>query len=285
MVRSPPRRHPVQTEVVQANEPGTLRQNLRDLKVADATVQLENLAREVGIDLTTWKELPLAECEGQIVSAFRDVKSVYERLRSDLVDAADRLDALGVAIDNSPPDFRYPNTIPPLQQLRSRPDHIHDLLEDTRNEEVERLRSAFEGPSRHGNFQPLMAQARSLLEEPRNALTTLVANVQSLENAVTEYRQRLLATSSLQAAYRGLEALAVACGDSPPYRLTLKDIEAAGALSTAAQRVQAAVHEASVMGSSRLSDTPVSFDRWCAIVRALDAGRDPRSSHKRPMRS
>ena len=69
--------------------------------------------------------------------------------------------------------------------------------------------------------------------------------------------------------------MAVACGDSPPYRLTLKDIEAAGALSTAAQRVQAAVHEASVMGSSRLSDTPVSFDRWCAIVRALDAGRDP----------
>ena len=44
---------PGQTELVQANEPGTLRQNLRDLKVADATVQLENLAREVGIDLMT----------------------------------------------------------------------------------------------------------------------------------------------------------------------------------------------------------------------------------------
>ena len=42
---------PGQTELVQANEPGTLRQNLRDLKVADATVQFENLAREVGIDL------------------------------------------------------------------------------------------------------------------------------------------------------------------------------------------------------------------------------------------
>jgi hypothetical protein len=266
---------PGATEAVQVNEPGTLRQNLRDLKVAEATAQFEQLAQEVGLDLNSGATRGVADCEGHIASAYRDVRTVYERLQAGLVDAADRLDALGVAIDNSPPDFRYPNTIPPLQQLRSRPDHIHDLLEDTRNEEVERLRSAFEGPSRHGNFQPLMAQARSLLEEPRNALTTLVANVQSLENAVTEYRQRLLATSSLQAAYRGLEALAVACGDSPPYRLTLKDIEAAGALSTAAQRVQAAVHEASVMGSSRLSDTPVSFDRWCAIVRALDAGRDP----------
>jgi len=183
---------PGATEAVQVNEPGTLRQNLRDLKVAEATAQFEQLAQEVGLDLNSGATRGVADCEGHIASAYRDVRTVYERLQAGLVDAADRLDALGVAIDNSPPDFRYPNTIPPLQQLRSRPDHIHDLLEDTRNEEVERLRSAFEGPSRHGNFQPLMAQARSLLEEPRNALTTLVANVQSLENAVTEYRQRLL---------------------------------------------------------------------------------------------
>ena len=38
---------PGATVVVQANEPGTLRQNLRDLRVADATVQLEKLAGEV----------------------------------------------------------------------------------------------------------------------------------------------------------------------------------------------------------------------------------------------
>ena len=81
---SPPGRR----ELLQANEPGTLRQNLRDLKVAEATVQLENLAREAGVDLATWVERPLEQCDGQIVVAFRDLKSVYDRLRTDLSGAA-----------------------------------------------------------------------------------------------------------------------------------------------------------------------------------------------------
>ena len=135
---------PGQTELVQANEPGTLRQNLRDLKVADATVQFENLAREVGIDLMTWTEQSLAQCEGQIVGAFRELKAVYEKLRTDLVDGTARILALETALKGAPPDFQYPKGTPTLEKLRGRPGLIDSTLSDVKDEEVDRLRSEFD---------------------------------------------------------------------------------------------------------------------------------------------
>ena len=39
--------------------------------------------------------------------------------------------------------------------------------------------------------------------------------------------------------------------------------------------VRAHLQTTSVEGGKRLEGAGVSFDRWCAIVTALDAGRDP----------
>ena len=266
---------PGQTEVIQANEPGTLRQNLRDLKVADATVQLETLAREVGIDLATWSELALAQCEGQIVSAFRDLKSVYEKLRSDLLGAAGRISTLQAALKAAPVDFHYPRGALALDKLQARPALIESTMDDARGEEVDRLRSEFDGPARLGNFQPLMSRARDLLDESRAALTQLLGHVITVENVMAEYRKKLIESVDLQKASRGLEALARATGVSVPQAVTIKDVEDVGALSDAQKLVSTRVQEHAVAGGKLLAETGISFDRWCTIVGALDAERDP----------
>lgn len=263
------------TDLLQANEPGTLRQNLRNLKIADATVQLDNLAREVGIDLSTWVERPLAQCEGQIVAAFRDLKTAYERLRKDLLDMQDRLTALKRVLDQAPADFHYPSSAQALAKLLGRPALIESELESARGEDVDRLRSEFDGPARLGNFQPLMSRARELLEGPRTALTQLVGHVLTVENAITDYRRRLVERSDLQRAQRGVEALGVVTGRPTSRALGLKDIEDAGALVEAVKLVTGRIQKNAVSGSSQLTSTGVSFERWCAIVAALDAGRDP----------
>lgn len=266
---------PGATEVVQANEPGTLRQNLRDLKVADATVQLENLAREVGIDLSTWVELPLADCQGQIVSAFRDLKAVYERLRGDLLGADSRIAVLQAALRDAPADLQYPKSTLALDKLAKRPVFIESALESARSEDVDKLRSEFDGPARLGNFQPLMSRARDLLEEPRNALTQLIGQVQSVENAVVEYRKRLLEDLTLRKNHRGLEALATATGTPPPKPLALRELEDAASLAAAQALVVTREQETATAGSKLLDGTSISFDRWCAIVTSLDGERDP----------
>ncbi len=54
-----------------------------------------------------------------------------------------------------------------------------------------------------------------------------------------------------------------------------KDVEDAGALIDAQKLVKARVQENSVAGAKQLDGAGVSFERWCDIVTALDAGRDP----------
>ncbi|MBL9076017.1 MAG: hypothetical protein JNL08_00855 [Planctomycetes bacterium] len=266
---------PGATVVVQANEPGTLRQNLRDLRVADATVQLEKLAGEVGIDLTTWTEQPLAQCEGQIVGAFRELKSVYEKLRSDLRGVVGRISTLQHVLKAAPSDFHYPKGALVLEKLQGRPAFIENTLEDARGEEVDRLRSEFDGPARLGNFRPLMSRARDLLDEPRSALTQLLGHVMSVENVIAEYRKKLVENGELRKAHRGLEALARATGASAPRTFTLQEIEDIGSLCEAQKLLRTRVQEYAVAGGKLLGDTGVGFDRWCAIVAALDAERDP----------
>jgi len=270
-----PAAKPGQTVVVQTHEPGTLRHNLRDLKVAEAKGQLENLAREVGIDLTTGSEQPLSQCEGQIVSTFRDLKSVQDQVRSDLNDAVQRVGNLENVLSTPPADFQYPKSALALNKLQGRPAFIENTLEDARGEEVDRLRSEFDGPARLGNFQPLMSRARDLLNEPRESLTQLVGHVITVENSVAEYRKKLVENTALYKSHRGAEALARATGATAPRGLTLKEIEDIGSLSEALKLVGTRAQEHAATGDSLLADTGISFDRWCQIVSALDAGRDP----------
>jgi hypothetical protein len=266
---------PGATEFVQANEPGTLRQNLRDLKVTEATTQLENLAREVGVDLSTWAEVPLAQCEGQIVTAFSNLKAIYEQLRSDLIGAAGRIATLQTVLKQAPTDFQYPKSALALDKLQGRPALIEGALESARGDDVDSLRSEFDAPARLGNFQPLMSKARDLLAEPRSSLTQLLGHVLTVENAVAEYRKRLIESPDLHRSQRGLEALAIAMGTTALKPLALKDVEGAGALTEAQKLVKARVQESSIAGGKQLDGAGVSFDRWCEIVTTIDVGRDP----------
>jgi hypothetical protein len=125
-----------------------------------------------------------------------------------------------------------------------------------------------------GNFQPLMSKASDLLEEPRNSLTQLLGHVLSVENAVAEYRRRLIESPDLLRSQRGLEALANATGTTAPKPLVVQDIENAGALTEAQKLVKARAQENSAAGRKQLDGAGVSFDRWCAIVTALDADFD-----------
>lgn len=266
---------PGDTEVVQANEAGTLRQNLRGLNVSDAKTQLDHLAREVGIDLSTSAERPLAQCEGLIVAAFRDLKSVYQTLRTDLLEADLRISSFRAVLKGAPADFQYPKSVLPLEKLQGRPALIESALESARAEDVDRLRSEFDAPARLGNFQPLMSRARDLLEEPRGALTQLLGQLRSIENAVNDYRKRLLESPQLQNAQRALEALARATGTTPLKPLGIREVDEAGALSEAQKLVSRRVQENTLAGTQLLGESGISFDRWCAVVSALEAGRDP----------
>lgn len=69
--------------------------------------------------------------------------------------------------------------------------------------------------------------------------------------------------------------MAIATGTRPPSPLGIKDIEDSEQLSAAHELVQSRIHQASLDGGRLLEGTGVSFNRWCAIVAAVDSGLDP----------
>ena len=120
-----------------------------------------------------------------------------------------------------------------------------------------------------------MLCARDLLDEPRGALAQLLGHVLSVENAIADYRKRLVENAELRKGHRGLEALARATGEPAPKSLTVKEVEDAGSLSESQKLISARRQAYALAGAKLLGDSGVSFDRWCSIVMALEDGRDP----------
>lgn len=266
---------PGATVVTQATEPGTLRQNLRDLRIADAREQLEKLAKELGIDLTMWVESSIADIDGQIVATFHELRTAFADISNGLDAVADRVHKLEKVLADPPDDFTYPPATLSLDKLRTRHDHIKSSLDTVRGEDMDRLRDEFDAPARHGNFQPLMDRARQIVDEPRAALTQLVANVMSVENAVADYRQRLLKTPMLHKTHRGVTAIDDAKGRPATNGLTSQAIENAGPLKAAKQMVVDTVRGFEAVMERDLAPAGVSAARWIEIVGDVDGNRDP----------
>jgi len=263
------------THIAQSSEPGTLRQLLRDLQVAEATSQLEKLALEVGLDLGTWQELALEAIEGQILSAYRALRQAYDRIVTDLKLAAQQVNGFKAILAEAPADFTYPRDVPSLSRLELIIGQIQESLTGIHDEEVERLRSEFDGPARLGNFQPLMSKAKELLLEPRRSLSSLQGNLITLGNVVSDYLRRLLEGAELLRTERGVNALLEACGKAVLPTLVFADLEGLHSLRSALERVQEQVRARLEIGNRELAGTCVTCQRWCGVVEALDAGRDP----------
>ncbi|HVA48998.1 MAG TPA: hypothetical protein VNH11_21730 [Pirellulales bacterium] len=263
------------TQKAQYLSPGTLGQALRDLKVAQAADRLGQLAAEVGVPLDSDHDLPLADINGSIAGGFRELKRNYEAQRKLLEDLTVRLNRLAAVLADAPDDFKYPTSLPGLDELRARPPLIERTITETLAADIEDLISEHDGTSRLGNFQPLMEETKKLLVEPKRALAMLAGQVTTLENAEQDYRRRLLENDELQSIEQGFNALRQVKGQVSEKPLDVADLEAAGSLHAARQLVAGRCAEWTAKGEPLLDGAGISFATWRAIVEELAAGRTP----------
>jgi hypothetical protein len=263
------------TQRAQFLSPGTLGQGLKDLKVAQASDRLAQLAAEVGVELGSDHTLPLADISGSIAGGFRELKRDYEAQRELLDNLALRLGGLAAVLADAPADFKYPATLPALDELRTRPQLIERTMTETLAADIEDLISEHDATSRLGNFQPLMDETKKLLVEPKRALAMLAGQVTTLENAVQDYRRRLLENDELQSIEQGFNALRQVKNQSREKPLDLVDLETAGSLNAAGQLVAARCADWSAAGERLLDGAGVSFKSWRTLVEELTAGKTP----------
>ena len=263
------------TQKAQYLTPGTLGHSLRELKVAQAAERLEQLAREVGCDLHSDRDLPLAEIEGSIVTGYRNLLKAYEAERERLDDCKQQLETLLTVLDDVPPDFEYPESVPKLESIKGRPAAIERTLETSLDEEVDELISMHEKSCRIGNFSPLMDDAKNLLLESHRALANLGSQLTTLDNVVNAYRTALLQDRELQTMERAYLALQRAAGEtaSPPVKLA--DVEAAGSLTAAKELIEKRRETLAASAQTRLEGLPIDFAQWSEMVDALESGESP----------
>ncbi|HUY34894.1 MAG TPA: hypothetical protein VMV69_19260 [Pirellulales bacterium] len=255
--------------------PGTLAQALRDLKVWQASEKLGQLAAEVGIQLDSEVELPLAEINGVIVRSFHELAKSYHQERTRLADLTQRLTSLESVLDGVPDDFSYPESLSPLAELTARPTLIESEMTESLSDDVDPLISEHAPSSRLGNFQPLMEATKGLLTGPKRGLGSLAGQVTTLENAVHDYRRRLLADDELRQVEQGYNALLQAQRKPRVKPLDMADLESAAGLRGAKALVERRCAAWPAEAETALDGSGVSFREWKAIVAALAEGRQP----------
>jgi hypothetical protein len=261
----------------QVTEPGTLGQYLRDLQVNNATTRLSQLAREVGLDLDSEAETNLEAIDGQIFSGFRTLRQSYERVYSQQSTLNKRLQKLIAKLQNTPTDFSYPVDTPSLTKLQERIALLEDIWEGIEEDGVDDLQrdDALNNPAKLGNFQPLMQATQGLLTEPSRELQQLLGYIATLENAATGYLKSLLGKPDVISIEKGLNSLLQVQGKALRKELDLPELESAGSLQAASEKIEERRGEWVQTGDHLLASAGITFERWRRVVEALDAGRDP----------
>ena len=264
-----------ETRFIQTTEPGTLHHYLRNLQASDVSATLDKLAAELGLDLRTGQIVPIEEIDGQIIRTFRALKKTHSEIRNGLDNQQEKLAAIKVQLSEAPEDFDYPKEMPPLETLAMKPDFIRDELEETRTEEVDRLRKDHDAPARLGNFQPLMDKAVRLFDIPKRNTQALAGQVQTVENVIVAYRRKLLDNSQLHETLLAINALKRIKGQKQVDEITLATLDAQNSLKKCVQFIRDRLETWKADGAQLLNETSVSFDRWVRIVEAIDSNKDP----------
>ncbi len=265
-----------QTEVAQVVGTGTLHYYLRDLQVGEASLALDRLAEELGLDLQTGQNTPLDEIDGRIIRTFRTLKKIHADIHGALDEHEERLAEISNQLEGAPEDYVYPETsVPPLETLAFKPELIREELEETKSEEVERLMKTYDGPARMGNFKPLMEKAVHLFDSPKSSSQDLAGQIQTVENTIAAYRKKLLEKPGLQTSYSAINALKRAKRKKQVAEITLATLERLASLKECVQFIQDSLADWKKEGDKLLKETKVSFERWRHVVDFIASGADP----------
>ena len=262
----------------QMTDSKALGQCLKDLRVAEAMEQLKKLSREVGLNIESASiaDIPFAEIDGQIVKRFCRFQQTYTQLHQQLADSRSRLHKLQQKLENAPSSFQYPSDLEAIGQLQLKLELIEDSLASVREDEVEGLRDdpLYDQLAKQGNFQPLMKAADSLLNAPKSQLQQLRSKILTLENEINSFIGKLLEGSDLQSVETSFNQLLTAKGKQPQTPLSRLDLERTDSLAAAVEMLAERRSQLLQEGNQLLPEG-IRFERWQAIVAAIEQGKDP----------
>jgi hypothetical protein len=166
----------------------TLLHYLRKLDLGKAQEKLNILATEVGLSPTSLQQQPFLEIQGNILSSYRNCKTLFEKVVDNLNKQSNRTEELIRQLASVQPESPFQDDINKLQELKTKLNIIEDAMQDIPND-AESKRQNLQTALRNGQFSVLQSIPEDLLRPARGQLTPIQAELDKIENHLTQEKR------------------------------------------------------------------------------------------------
>lgn len=254
----------------------TLNFYLRTLQLDKVSTRLDDLAREVGVDIRSGTSRSFDDISGYILQAYRSLLKMF----ADTTSEFELLDAklstinhqLGDLLPNDYPHAEHPKAVMMYQDSLL---DIKEALQDL-DEQVDVFLEKFTSDARTGQFAAIKDVPVRLMKPITAQLGVLKGKVSIVESDVKRYRNSVVEQVN-QALRPQVTPLLTALG-SPELAMITKEDIANLSLSELTLELECRTLEWKKLAEKALEGTAISVDRWVDISSQMLNGSQPELS-------
>jgi hypothetical protein len=251
----------------------TLNFYLRTLQLDKVSSRLDDLAREVGVDIRSGSSRSFDDISGYIVQAYRNLLKMFADTTSEIELLESRLSMLRHQFGEFLP-VDYPHKEHPKMLLMYQ-DTIRDI-EDALlelDEQVDLFMEKFASDARTGQFSAIKDVPVKLMKPITVQLGVLIGKVNSIESGVKAYRKELIEQAN-HTLRPQVTPLLIALGN--PALGMVKDEEVANVpLSELAMELEYRHRDWHKLAEQALKGTSITVERWLEISSLMLSKSDP----------
>ncbi|MBT0719847.1 hypothetical protein HGT70_00915 [Rosenbergiella collisarenosi] len=249
----------------------TLLHYLRKLDLGKAQDKLSALAQEVGVNLHSEQQLPIAEIQGHILSSYRNCKERFGKLVNNLAEQNLCAQQLQKWLNSATAEYEYADDIAELPKLVMKLQLIEDAIADLPND-AESKRQSLQNSLRNGQFSSLRDLPEELLKPARGQLAPIQGQLLKIEERLNQVRRNSI--EQVNSWLPLLKPLLASQKQAEPAALTLRDVSNLGVseLQLVCESTQTKWQS---QGEQILKDTGLTLADWQPIYQALSQNKEP----------
>ncbi|EPF7974995.1 hypothetical protein ACSVUT_000717 [Vibrio harveyi] len=249
----------------------TLLHYLRKLDLGKAQDKLSALATEVGLNLHTEQQLPMAEIQGSILSSYRNCKERFEKLINNLDEQSQRAQKLQKLLSSATAAYEYADDIAELPKLVMKLQLIEDAIADL-PVDAESKRQSMQASLRNGQFAGLRDLPEELMKSARGQIAPIQGQLLKIEERLNNVKRS--AIEQVNSWLPVLKPLLASQQQPLPSELTLNDVAKLG-VSELVMVCDKTLSDWQNQGEAILQGTGLTLVEWQPVYKALDQNQEP----------
>lgn len=249
----------------------TLLHYLRKLDLGKAQDKLSALATEVGLNLHTEQQLPMAEIQGSILSSYRNCKERFEKLINNLGEQSQRAQTLQQLLSSATAEYEYADDITELPKLVMKLQLIEDAIADL-PVDAESKRQSMQASLRNGQFVGLRDLPEEMMKSARGQIAPIQGRLNNIENNLAAIKRNAIV--KVNSWLPLLKPLLVSQQQPLPAELTLADVDKLG-VSELVMVCDKTLSDWQNQGEAILQGTGLTLAQWQPVYEALSQNQEP----------